>query len=673
MEQLQNLPPSRKTKITGKITELLGTLCLGMGFFQFIITTFSLDYEIKKSFSGSILKGLVASWNHAAEYVGTKLYIILPQYKGAGEEYGLFLTLLLIALIGISYLVIKSRNTYLSLIYLIPIVLTSFGWGIGPAPGAIFLIGTGILLYITIIKMKKEFSLWNLLPIGVIIALTFGITMNGTLRGQLESPKSFEELNRKTTSLVDRVAFGERTIRDNDVAFEITMEEPRQMWLRGFVGENHSFGGWEANSNKEQYEYLPVGRALKKGGLNPLGQLGQINSLINQKKESAKKVTIKFDSAYSKYPLIPYEIHNKNVDFGKNYGDSFLMSDGLFGTKEYSFLATEDATDKWTDLAGKFYQDVSDEPMDENVLNDYKQYEEYLNIYVYKKFTRLEEDDILALYSQFGSPGDQEGGHIEYRTVLDKIIDFTSNKFVYTHRKDSVGADNKHGSGNIEELLQRKTGNDKDFATLATLAFRYYGIPARYVEGYQITSKDARTMKAGEAYEIKGANAHAWPEIYVDCIGWVPIEVNPEFISKMRQADLSKGLENSEFANAFKPHEQKPANQQEDISEKNKKDNKEKIPYKLIIILGFILLVAGLIFWSLWKYIIKGLRRNRAFKQTDPKKAICEIYQDMLKRDWQIPKDAVFIGERAAFSPFPSTEEDRTFMLSMWVKLRKNK
>lgn len=673
MEQLQNLALSGKNRIIREIMELLGAFCLGIGFFQSVVTTFSLKYGFAKAFSGSILRGLVTSWNHMADYVGTKLYIVLPQYNGAGEKYGLFLTLLLIALIGISYLVIKSRNIYLLLIYIVPIILISFGLGIGPKPGAIFFMGTGMLLYVAMIKMKKDFSLWILLPVGLIVALAFGITMNGMVRGKLESPKIFEEINGKTTLLADRIKFGKENIRDKDIAFEITMEEPRQMWLRGFVGETHNFRGWEAHSNKEQFEYLPLGRALKKGGLNPLGQLGQINSLLTPRKESAKKVTINFDSAYSKYPLIPYEISSKGLDFGKNYGDSFFVDNGIFGTKEYSFLTTEDATDKWTDLAGKFYQDVSDNSINEKGLSDYKEYEEYLNIHVYKKFTRLEEDDILALYSVLGAPGDQESGHIEYKTVLNKIINFTSNELAYIPKDSPSGSNTKHGTGSIEEMLQRKTGNDKDFATLATLAFRYYGIPARYVEGYQITSNDAKDMKAGKIYEIKGSNAHAWPEIYVDCIGWVPIEVNPEFMPKMKQTDFNKGLENSELVNTFKPHEQNSANQQEELRLENKKDKKQKIPYQWIMMIGLMLLIVGLIFWKLSKYIIRIIKRNKAFKQTDAKKAICEIYQDMLKRDLEIPKDAIDIGERAAFSQFFSTEEERIFMLKMWAKLKSNK
>ena len=63
------------------------------------------------------------------------------------------------------------------------------------------------------------------------------------------------------------------------------------------------------------------------------------------------------------------------------------------------------------------------------------------------------------------------------------------------------------------------------YATAATLMFRYYGIPARYVEGYLITPDDIQNAKPDEAIDIPAGNGHAWTEIYIDGLGWVPIEV----------------------------------------------------------------------------------------------------------------------------------------------------
>ena len=58
------------------------------------------------------------------------------------------------------------------------------------------------------------------------------------------------------------------------------------------------------------------------------------------------------------------------------------------------------------------------------------------------------------------------------------------------------------------------------------LAYRSFGIPARYAEGYLLPQ--SRTA-AGELVPLSGEDAHAWVEIYLDGMGWVPVDVTPGF------------------------------------------------------------------------------------------------------------------------------------------------
>ena len=46
-------------------------------------------------------------------------------------------------------------------------------------------------------------------------------------------------------------------------------------------------------------------------------------------------------------------------------------------------------------------------------------------------------------------------------------------------------------------------------------------IPARYVEGYRIRSDQWRLGKA----QVTDYEAHAWVEVYLEHIGWVPVDV----------------------------------------------------------------------------------------------------------------------------------------------------
>lgn len=96
-------------------------------------------------------------------------------------------------------------------------------------------------------------------------------------------------------------------------------------------------------------------------------------------------------------------------------------------------------------------------------------------------------------------------------------------------------------------LGTQKRGYCAHFASAATLLFRSYGIPARYVEGYVLTQSavSERAQATDYAYEdffegenilgnssvvsveINDGDAHAWVEIFVDGFGWIPIEVTP--------------------------------------------------------------------------------------------------------------------------------------------------
>lgn len=62
-------------------------------------------------------------------------------------------------------------------------------------------------------------------------------------------------------------------------------------------------------------------------------------------------------------------------------------------------------------------------------------------------------------------------------------------------------------------------------ANALTFLVRTLGVPARVSAGYAVA---AENLKGGSALLIKSGDAHAWGEIYLEGVGWVPIEVTPE-------------------------------------------------------------------------------------------------------------------------------------------------
>lgn len=71
----------------------------------------------------------------------------------------------------------------------------------------------------------------------------------------------------------------------------------------------------------------------------------------------------------------------------------------------------------------------------------------------------------------------------------------------------------------VSFLRDYKQGVCRHYASAATLMYRTFGIPARYVIGY------ACDAKAGEKTSVTTDKAHAWVEVYIDGAGWVYVEV----------------------------------------------------------------------------------------------------------------------------------------------------
>ncbi len=77
-------------------------------------------------------------------------------------------------------------------------------------------------------------------------------------------------------------------------------------------------------------------------------------------------------------------------------------------------------------------------------------------------------------------------------------------------------------------LLESHAGYCEHYATAGTVLARMAGIPARYCQGFMIdcTREGAKLTEIPDGYVVNvlDSNAHAWTEIYINGIGWIPFE-----------------------------------------------------------------------------------------------------------------------------------------------------
>lgn len=100
-----------------------------------------------------------------------------------------------------------------------------------------------------------------------------------------------------------------------------------------------------------------------------------------------------------------------------------------------------------------------------------------------------------------------------------------------------------HGNRAIESFLRERVGYCEQFAGTYAAMMRTLGYPARVAVGFT----SGELQDDGE-FSVRGRNAHAWPEVWFDDIGWVAFEPTP-----------GRGAPNAEQYTGIPPRQDVPA------------------------------------------------------------------------------------------------------------------
>ncbi|MBR6102757.1 MAG: transglutaminase domain-containing protein [Ruminococcus sp.] len=87
------------------------------------------------------------------------------------------------------------------------------------------------------------------------------------------------------------------------------------------------------------------------------------------------------------------------------------------------------------------------------------------------------------------------------------------------------------GEDFIDHFLEHpeKSGYCSYYASAGVMLMRMFGFPARYVEGYIVTPNEFEVNGTSLEADITDKAAHAWCEIFIEGIGWLPVEFTPGF------------------------------------------------------------------------------------------------------------------------------------------------
>lgn len=426
--------------------------------------------------------------------------------------------------------------------------------------------------------------------------------------------------------------------KDSDaVALEVTMEHPASIYLKGFVGSEFSDNRWTMTDAKTRAKSADLFYWLHRDGFSGNGQLASGFQALHLPVVTSQ-VQVKNVGASRAYQYLPYEYSEgqRTLKNGEILGEEGIKSSELRGSRSYTFSMAEQCRVDYQ----KILQSLTQENLSAQA-QQYRRSEQFYNAYVYDVYTRLSEEQrqiIAGVLEGTGAAGTdkKQNSTTDITAIKETILNTLAEQMSYTDeiteaadgKKTEKLSDRKDLLKSFLEITHR--GYDVHYATAAALMFRYYHIPARYVEGYLITPSDVRGKKDGTTLKISQSNAHAWVEYYQDGAGWIPFEVSPPYIGMMQEAKLTTAVKQ----HSVKKQEEQKKKITADNYEKTSENGKVRLPVKKIRLVLQILLVvilALLIGWYLQRRKKTVQERKRRLHAPDRNQRIIAQFEQMLE------------------------------------------
>lgn len=393
------------------------------------------------------------------------------------------------------------------------------------------------------------------------------------------------------------------------------------VYLKGFTASQYTGKAWEASSEDELQQFAEAygWNSTDRVNLDVWNLEFAAAQVIAGYRESGdvQDMQINRIAAPSQYTYYPYGAYlNEEIPM---YGDGALHGIGA-SSWSFAFLPRE-----------SFYpSSYPGNPLEESGWSGLEQqYERY----VYSNYLDYPAEQLPRLVQQCSESGMAGAG---VQAISDYIVQTLADTAVYSLNPGRCPDDEEFTE---YFLFERKEGFCVHFATTATLMFRMLGIPARYVTGYVAPQNTFKTdSEGGYTAVVEDQKAHAWTEIYISRLGWIPVEATPGY-----SAAAPSSTEPPETA---QPPEQEPQSIEEAVQTEeptptpdsdsrgdNVKDSGSQVQgsgtvRKVLLIFGKIIigLLAAAAAILLWRGLQIG-RRRRDFTVGNGSDNVRKIFQ----------------------------------------------
>lgn len=295
----------------------------------------------------------------------------------------------------------------------------------------------------------------------------------------------------------------------------ITSDQAKILYFRGFVGQRYNAGNWKA-AEKSIYadEWNGLIDWMKENGIEPYYQYASYLKAGNQKEIKENAVTVENVGAKREYVYVPYSTEALKDNQISEEEDQAVVSSGFFGTKNYELTeySKNEPTELLTLADWYFNADTKEQ---ENYIEAEKVYRNF----VYENYLDVDENLKSLIHSLFDSENKEDRTGIY--AITQHIRSVLNANVIYDAEPKEIPADEEP----VEWFLKSGSGNSALYASTAVLAFRAAGVPARYVEGYYLDNTTTKQRKT----TLTSKDSHCWTEVYMDGIGWIPVDVTPGY------------------------------------------------------------------------------------------------------------------------------------------------
>lgn len=365
-------------------------------------------------------------------------------------------------------------------------------------------------------------------------------------------------LNSGKFSRAEKISF------DNVTALVVTLPEVYQpVYLRGYTGASYTEDGWDGLSVEAAKEYAALAQKYGMGsqeqgyrmmdmvyhGTGPI--LMDFYSAGSGPLITSGSMKVEYITANRRYVYAPYYINPLMQEGFQNEQDGHFFSASREKEYEYSFLMPGmDFLRSFGVLTEKAFNSKNKKVIGwqtnpESVM--YRDFSEAYREFVYQYYTQVPEEHKALKELLPGASTATVDGKIEAVLRYLSHYEYTLTPGLMPPDADFVNY----------FLYENKKGYCVHFASSAVLMLRSLGVPARYAEGYYIAREEIEEGKvvcAGtinerweirsyvggyemgkkppstraamqKRVEVRDYAAHAWVEVYLENLGWIPLEV----------------------------------------------------------------------------------------------------------------------------------------------------